>query len=108
MNTEMPRRDFLKVAPLAAYALAQTAKGATLPSPDIPARNKLEPFDYAGVRLRPGRWQKQYQAARDFWLGLSEDDILHGYRAAAGLPAPGKPLGGWCRDEQRHRVWANG
>ncbi|HVT83308.1 MAG TPA: beta-L-arabinofuranosidase domain-containing protein, partial [Phycisphaerae bacterium] len=38
----------------------------------------------------------QYQAARDFWLALPDDDILCGYRRAAKLPAPGKPLGGWC------------
>jgi uncharacterized protein len=93
---KMPRRDFLKVAPVATYALAQTARGVDLPMPTPPARIKLEPFDYDGVRLRESRWQRQYQAACDFWLGLSEDDILHGYRQAAGLPAPGKPLGGWC------------
>src|SRR5262249_30995195 len=43
------------------------------------------------------RWQKQYQAARDFYFGVSDDDILCGYRAATGAAAPGKPLGGWCR-----------
>ncbi len=99
MNAKMPRRDFIKAAPVAAYALAQTARGATLQAPDsttAAARLKIEPFDYHGVRLRESRWQKQYQAARDFYFGVSDDDILHGYRAAAGLPAPGKPLGGWC------------
>src|SRR5262245_61521111 len=96
MNTPIPRRDFLKTAPIAAYALSLTARGADLKSADSPAKNKIEPFDYQGVRLRESRWQKQFQAARDFWLGLPEDDILHGYRAAAGLAAPGKPLGGWC------------
>src|SRR5262245_14121027 len=97
MNTPIPRRDFLKTAPIAAYALSLTARGADLKSADSPAKNKIEPFDYQGVRLRESRWQKQFQAARDFWLGLPEDDILHGYRQAAGLPAPGKALGGWCR-----------
>ena len=94
---KMPRRDFLKAAPVATFALVQTARGVELPTPAPRARIKLEPFDYQGVRLRESRWQKQYQAARDFWLGLSEDDILLGYRQAAGLPAPGKPLDGWCR-----------
>jgi DUF1680 family protein len=96
MNVKMPRRDFLKAAPLAAYALTQTAKGAGIQPPDSASRVKIEPFDYRGVRLRESRWQKQFQAAHDFWLGLSEDNILHGYRVAAGLPAPGKTLGGWC------------
>jgi hypothetical protein len=96
MNTAMPRRDFLKAAPLAAYAMAQIAKGDPLSAAASPAKLKIEAFDYRGVRLRDSRWRKQYQAARDFWLGLPEDDILHGFRAAAGLSAPGKPLGGWC------------
>jgi DUF1680 family protein len=95
-NTKILRRDFLKAAPLAAYAMTQIAKGQTIPASTSSAKTKIEPFDYRGVRLRESRWQKQFQAAHDFWLGLSEDDILHGYRAAAGLPAPGKVLGGWC------------
>jgi hypothetical protein len=37
--------------------------------------------------------------AREFYLGISDDDILHGFRKAAGLAAPGKPLGGWCKDD---------
>jgi DUF1680 family protein len=96
MKTEMPRRDFLKTAPLAAYAVAQIAKGESVSTLASSARLKIEAFNYRGVRLHASRWQKQFQAAHDFWLGLSEDDILHGFRAAAGLRAPGKPLGGWC------------
>jgi len=95
MKIEMRRRDFLKAAPLAVYATTQIAQGAEIKPADSP-RIKIEPFDYRGVRLRESRWQKQFRAAHDFWLALSEDDILHGYRAAAGLPAPGKTLGGWC------------
>jgi DUF1680 family protein len=97
MKTDMPRREFLKAAPIAAYAVTQLAQGATLQTPTPAARIKLETFDYAGVRLLPSRWQEQYLAARDFYFGVSDDDILCGYRRAAGLPAPGKTLGGWCR-----------
>lgn len=57
---------------------------------------KLEPFDYHGVQLRESRWLDQFKSGRDYYLGVSDDDILHGYRVAAGLPAPGQPLGGWC------------
>ena len=96
MKTPMARRDFLKAAPVAAYAMTRIAQGATLKAPTAPDRIKLEPFDYQGVRLRESRWQKQYQAARDFYFGVSNDDILYGYRSGAGLAAPGKPLGGWC------------
>src|SRR3974390_455676 len=96
MKARIPPRDFLKPAPGAAYALTRIAEGATLKSPPAAARIKLEPFDYRGVKLRESRWQKQYNAARDFYFGVSDDDILCGYRSTAGMPAPGKPLGGWC------------
>jgi hypothetical protein len=95
---KMPRREFLKAAPVAAYAVTQIARGATLRLPTASSRIKLETFDYADVRLRPSRWQEQYQSARDFYFGVSDDDILCGYRRAAGSAAPGKTLGGWCRN----------
>lgn len=90
----MDRRSFLKSAPMAAGIVAQSLKA----EPELSSRTILEPFNYAGVRLRDSRWLKQVEDAREFYLGLSDDDILHGFRAAAGLPAPGKPLGGWCRE----------
>ncbi len=37
----------------------------------------------------------QAQLAGDFYLALSEDNLLNGFRRRAGLPAPGKPMGGW-------------
>jgi uncharacterized protein len=83
----LDRREFLKLVP-AAYLVAR--------QPTALSRVKLEPFDYRGVRLRASPWQRQYAAGRDFYAGLSDDDILHGYRAQAGSKAPGAPLGGWC------------
>ena len=84
----MERREFLKAAPLAIYGLTRTTRAS--------APAKLEAFDYEGVRLLPGRWKSQVQTGRDFYFSVSDDDILHGFRAAAGRKAPGKPLGGWC------------
>jgi uncharacterized protein len=63
------------------------------------SRIRIQSFDYQGVRLNKSRWQEQYRSARDVYFSVPDDDILHGFRAAAGLPAPGKPLGGWCRRE---------
>lgn len=61
-----------------------------------PTAERLEPFDHQGVSLLPGRWKDQVERAGDYYLGLSEDDILHGFRMHAGLAAPGSSLGGWC------------
>ena len=89
----MIRRDFLKAAPMAAGLMVRSMAAAS-----FSARNLIEAFDYQGVRLRESRWRQQVETAREFYLGLPDDDILQGFRAAAGLPAPGKPLGGWCKE----------
>jgi DUF1680 family protein len=96
MSTDFSRRDFLRMAADLPGALAISESLAAGADPAPPQPSMLEPFDYRGVRLGASRWRDQYQSARDFYLGVSNDDILHGYRAAAGLPAPGKTLGGWA------------
>ena len=55
----------------------------------------LQPFRYQDVTLTGGPMGVQAQGARDFYLALSEDNLLNGFRKRAGLPAPGKPMGGW-------------
>jgi hypothetical protein len=88
MIDRLSRRDFLAGAAAVAGALPLTAESKLALA--------IEPFDYRGVKLLKSRWQLQFQHAREYYLAISNDDILHGWRAAAGLPAPGKPLGGWC------------
>jgi DUF1680 family protein len=96
-TTQHPlRRDFLKAASSAAGLLMQAGLSRAQSAAADAAPLHLETFDYRGVRLTGSRWQKQYQSARDYYLAVSNDDILQGFRAAAGLPAPGTPLGGWC------------
>lgn len=90
---EPSRRDFVRTAAAVSGALPLVAQAADAASRPAAA---IEPFDYQGVRLRKSRWQAQFQAARDYYLAVSNDDILYGWRKEAGLPAPGKPLGGWC------------
>lgn len=96
MSSGIARRDFLKTVPGAAVMLTQALRGTDLRAAPAAATIRIEPFDYRGVRLRPSRWQVQADTARDVYAGFSNDDILHGFRKAAGLPAPGAPLGGWC------------
>ncbi|HTX00647.1 MAG TPA: beta-L-arabinofuranosidase domain-containing protein, partial [Acidimicrobiales bacterium] len=96
MNAEFNRRDFVRMAAALPVAFAvPMASGAGKP-PAGGAAWPLETFDYRGVRLLPSRWLDQYWQTREYDYEVSNDDILHGYRVAAGLPAPGKTLGGWC------------
>jgi len=96
MDRRTHRRDFLKSVPLAAGMLANAARVPGAQASGSSSRIRLESFDFDGVRLRESAWQKRYQAARDYYFAVSDDDIWQGFRALAGLPAPGKPLGGWC------------
>jgi hypothetical protein len=89
----MRRREFLTMNATSALLLAARAPAAR---EQRPGRPRLETFGHRGVRLRSSRWQRQYLAARDVYASVADDDILHGFRAAAGRPAPGRPLGGWC------------
>jgi hypothetical protein len=66
------------------------------------AKGVLEVLPRGSVSLLPSHWRDQYDAARSYYVDtLREDDILHGFRRAVGLDAPGNPLTGWCRDDSR-------
>ena len=96
MASDMERRDFLASTPAAMLLAGSVLHPQTRSSSAAGGVARIEPFDYQGVRLRPSRWKEQSDAAREFYFGLPDDDILHGNRADAGLPAPGRALGGWC------------
>lgn len=110
MDTSLPRRDFLKAAPAATAAFIQVARGgipvidpATSPESAHAAptlldanRRRIQAFDYQGVTLHESRWKQKLADTRAFYINLSNDDILNGFRLDAGLPAPGRSLGGWC------------
>ena len=82
----MDRRDFLKGVAITG-AVASVAPRAAAVS-DIDSRViTVSAFNYDGVRLKDSDWKKQYEQGRDFYLNVNNDDILHGYRLAAGMPA---------------------
>lgn len=98
------RRDFVKMAAGASLAPSllrvSQAFGATpTPPAGLAAKVYLEPFDYQGVRLLDGMLKSQYDHTRDYYFKISNDDILHGFRLRAGLPAPGQAMGGWAQDD---------
>ena len=61
----------------------------------LASRQLLSPLDYAGVRLKPGMFERQFEQMRLFFLAIPNDSILRGFRQRAGLAAPGEALGGW-------------
>lgn len=98
-NEKLSRRQFLGSAAAVSVALgpwSHRTAGTSAAAATSAGRIVLRPLDYRGVKLGRSRWQQQYASARDFYLNVSNDDILHGFRRAAGLDAPGAPLGGWA------------
>src|SRR3954469_9097723 len=77
----LSRRSFLATA---------TASAATPSAP-----SKLREFAYPQVTLNEGPLGEMYRRTRAHFLGLDEDRILKVYRQRAGLPAPGRDMGGW-------------
>lgn len=77
-----------------------------LPVSTNPARERIHPFECRGVRLLAGRFQRQFQQAVDYYLGLPDDDLLYGFRERAGQPHPGRELGGWYSNDGTDLAYA--
>jgi DUF1680 family protein len=73
-----------------------TSMTSALPAiASTPPKPRLESFNYSDVQVTGGPMAAQAKATRNYYLALSEDSLLQGFRLRAGLPAPGKPMGGW-------------
>lgn len=102
-HNSISRRSFLSGA--AATALAGTAALARTPpsqhpsnhEPSEPLQNSelLQELPYGAVQLTGGPLKAQYDRVHASYLALDNDRLLKVYRERAGLPAPGKPMGGW-------------
>jgi DUF1680 family protein len=80
----LTRRTFLGTPAAAALTRATPA-----------GRRKLHEFEYGQIALHDGPLAAQYRRLQAHYLGLDEDRILKVYRQRAGLPAPGRDMGGW-------------
>ncbi len=92
----LSRREFAIVAAAAGGSMMLPKAESHAAATNSAAKLSIETFNDGSVKLGGGRWKTQYEQAREFYFGVSNDDILHGFRAEADLPAPGKPLGGWA------------
>ncbi|HEX5052974.1 MAG TPA: beta-L-arabinofuranosidase domain-containing protein [Planctomycetota bacterium] len=100
----MIRAALLCLSTLAAGLRAQAAQ-SPLPivaRPPATAVQRLEPLGLRNVSLDGGTLRAAADRARAFWLRVPNDDLLMGFRARAGLPAPGADLGGWYSNDVFH------
>ncbi|MDE3167299.1 MAG: glycoside hydrolase family 127 protein [Acidobacteriota bacterium] len=86
----LSRRTLLGSA--AAFAIAPRRTPAA-PPPAL--RRRLREFAYSDVTLTGGPLEAMYRRLHAHYLSLDEDRILKVYRQRAGLPAPGRDMGGW-------------
>ncbi len=59
------------------------------------AREVLREYPYGAVTLTGGPLQAQYDRIHASYLALDNDRLLKVYRQRAGLPSPGRDMGGW-------------
>ncbi len=85
----LSRRSLLGGA--AAYAVASRA-ARTAPAS---VQRKLWEFAYPQVTLTTGPLADMYRRIHRHFLTLDEDRLLKVYRQRAGIPAPGRDMGGW-------------
>jgi uncharacterized protein len=93
MGLQLSRRNFIKsVAATAALSRSSLRSALATATSDPEA---LQMFAYADVVLTGGPLKQQYDFIHAHYLALDNDRLLKVYRQRAGLPAPGKDMGGW-------------
>jgi uncharacterized protein len=90
----MKRIGLVSIVVLAVSAFVQELAAGETPVA-TKGQTRLDNFDYRGVTLDGGRMRTQLDTVREYYLSIPNDDLLKGFRQRAGLPAPGKDLGGW-------------
>jgi hypothetical protein len=63
----------------------------------------LQPLDFQAVTLTGGNLKEQLEEVKEYYLQISNDDLLKGFRQRKNLPAHGaKNLGGWYSNDVFH------
>ena len=90
MTFRTTRRQFLQgtAAVLSSTVLDSPAFG-------FASREVLREYPYGAVTLTGGPLQEQYDRIHASYLALDNDSLLKVYRQRAGLPCPGRDMGGW-------------
>ncbi|SEE80247.1 beta-L-arabinofuranosidase domain-containing protein [Ruania alba] len=64
---------------------------------ESPVAPRLRSLGYTGQVQLHGDLGDRIADAAETYLGMPPEDVLHGFRQQAGLPAPGEPMTGWSR-----------
>ncbi len=92
------RREFLQgsAALLSSGVLGRAGKFAfASDQAAASSREALREYPYGAVTLTGGPLKEQYDRVHASYLALDNDRLLKVYRQRAGLPAPGRDMGGW-------------
>jgi len=102
MPLKVTRRDvngallLTAVSALSPAGNTRMSKTATrAPDPAFEYGDPLQEFCYGDVTLARCLQQAQFEQVHAILMGLDDDGLLRPLRMAAGLPAPGRDLGGW-------------
>ena len=102
MTIHPTRRGFLQgsAAVLSGLTLghgAEFASAAALAPSELGGSSVevLREYPYGAVTLTAGPLKQQYDRVHAGFLALDNDRLLKVYRQRAGLPAPGRDMGGW-------------
>ena len=92
MTSGPTRREFVQgsAAVLGSSLLGRHADGVLASSREV-----LHEYPYGAVTLTGGPLQQQYDRIHANYLALDNDRLLKVYRQRAGLPSPGRDMGGW-------------
>jgi uncharacterized protein len=78
------------------FALGESAPGL--------ASTPLGEFGYGNVTLAAGLPESQLQESHAVLMGLDDDALLKPFRLMAGMPAPGRDIGGWYRYDPNYQL----
>src|SRR5579862_2494261 len=100
-RTMMPLALFCWIGCCARWSLA-----APPPPTEVEAA-ALREFPYGQVQLQPGLPLAQFTTCIDVLMHISDDSMLKPYRQRAGIPAPGKDIGGWYDNYEKFNWRSN-
>lgn len=86
---------FLVLVVGASLAIAKPKVTASKIAPWDPAPMAVQPFPLGDVQLLSGPCLHAREMDQKYLMSLDPNRLLYNFRVNAGLPAPGKPLGGW-------------